>query len=135
MSVVRIAVSTAVLLALVACAGYPDLEVEYLLSAIGASECAFVRDGTRYDADAMEAQLRLESRRGNGSAATAERFIAGLAGAPATGAQPDLVECPGRDAVPLGEWLTRKLDEYRDNDAPLPDVPDATEMTLSSSTH
>jgi len=134
MSVVRIGVSAVALLPLAACVGYPDLEVEYLVTAIGSSECAFIRDGSRYDAQDMASRLRLESRQGKGSAVTAERFIDRLAGTGTAGGQPGLIECPGRDAEPLGEWLTRKLAEFRDSKAQ-PDVPDATEMTLSSSTH
>jgi len=134
MSIVRNAVSTAALLPLVACVGYPDLEVEYLVTAIDSSQCAFIRDGSRYDAQAMASQLRLESRHGNRSAATAERLIDRFAGSGTADGQPGLIECPGRYAESLAEWLTRKLAEYRDSNAQ-PDVPDATEMTLSSSTH
>ena len=59
----------------------PDAEIEYLVSSIGASDCTFIRNGKRHDADDAEAHLRMKYRRGKRYAPTAEKFIERLASA------------------------------------------------------
>ncbi|MGI9225840.1 MAG: DUF5329 domain-containing protein [Woeseiaceae bacterium] len=90
-----------------------DAEIEYLVSTIGASDCTFIRNGKRHDADDAEAHLRMKYRRGKRYAPTAEKFIERLASASSMSKKPYFIECDGQEAVPSGEWLTAQLHEYR----------------------
>ena len=90
-----------------------DAEIEYLVSTIGASECTFIRNGKRHDADDAEAHLRMKYCRGKRYAPTAEKFIERLASASSMSKKPYYIECDGQEAVPSGEWLTAQLYEYR----------------------
>ena len=90
-----------------------DAEIEYLVSTIGASDCTFIRNGKRHDADDAEAHLRMKYRRGKRYAPTAEKFIERLASASSMSKKPYYIECDGQEAVPSGEWLTAQLHEYR----------------------
>jgi hypothetical protein len=94
-----------------------EAEIEYLVSAIGASECTFIRNGKRHTADAAEDHLRMKFRRGKKYASTAEDFIKYLASASSWTKKPYFIECEGQQAVPTGEWLTAHLDEYRNRQA------------------
>ena len=109
------------LLSIVVCAFLPviayaddtEVEIEYLVSTIGASDCTFIRNGKRHDADDAEAHLRLKYRRGKRYAPTAEKFIERLASASSMSKKPYYIECDGQEAVPSGEWLMAQLHEYR----------------------
>ena len=94
-----------------------EAEIEYLVSAVGASECTFIRNGTRHTAEAAEDHLRMKYRRGGRYASTAEDFIRYLASASSWTKRPYYIECADRQAVPTGEWLRSRLDEYRDRRA------------------
>ena len=54
-------------------------EIDYLLSSIGSSDCAFIRNGERYDSRSAEDHLRMKYRRGKRYAPTSEKFIERLA--------------------------------------------------------
>jgi hypothetical protein len=97
----------------IAVANDTEVEIEYLVSAIGASDCAFIRNGKRHDAEAAEEHLRMKYRRGKRYAPTAEKFIERLASASSMSRKPYYIECDGQEAVPSGEWLTAQLHEYR----------------------
>jgi hypothetical protein len=88
-------------------------EIEYLVSAIGASDCTFIRNGKRHSAEDAEDHLRMKYRRGRKYASTSEDFIEYLASASSWTKKPYFIECEGQQAVPTREWLTAYLDEYR----------------------
>ena len=88
-------------------------EIEYLVSAIGASDCTFIRNGKRHDASNAEAHLRMKYKRGKRYAPTAEKFIERLASASSMSKKPYYIECDGQEAVPSGDWLMAHLHEYR----------------------
>lgn len=90
-----------------------EAEIEYLVSTIGTSDCTFIRNGKRHDADDAEQHLRMKYRRGKRYAPTAEKFIERLASASSMSKKPYYIECDGQEAVPSGEWLTAQLHEYR----------------------
>ena len=113
MRVLSISLVASLLLPAIAIANNTEVEIEYLVSAIGASDCAFIRNGKRHDAEAAEEHLRMKYRRGKRYASTAEKFIERLASASSMSKKPYYIECDGRDAVPSGEWLTAQLHEYR----------------------
>jgi hypothetical protein len=90
-----------------------DAEIEYLVSTIGTSDCTFIRNGKRHDANAAEEHLRMKYRRGKRYAPTAEMFIERLASASSMSRKPYYIECDGQEALPSGEWLMAQLHEYR----------------------
>lgn len=88
-------------------------EIEYLLSTLGNSECTFVRNGKRHDAEKAEEHLRMKHRRGKRYVTTAETFIERLASRSSMSKKPYYVECPDDEPVPSGDWLMQRLSEYR----------------------
>jgi len=88
-------------------------EIDHLLGAIGKSECAFVRNGTRHSAEKAEEHLRMKYKRGRRYATSAETFIERLASKSSMTRKLYMMECPGVEAEPAGEWLMRRLEEFR----------------------
>jgi len=96
-----------------AIADVAETEVEYLVSTIGASDCTFIRNGKRHSAEDAEDHLRMKYRRGRRYAPTAEKFIERLASESSMSKKPYYIECEGQEAVPSGEWLMARLNDYR----------------------
>ena len=88
-------------------------EIDYLLTTIGHSDCVFVRNGKEYDAEDAEAHLRMKYKRGKRYAPTTEKFIERLASKSSMSKKPYFIECTGDERVPSGQWLTQRLNEYR----------------------
>ena len=91
----------------------PNPEIDHLLGAIGKSECIFIRNGTQHSAEKAEEHLRMKYKRGRRYATSAEAFIERLASKSSMTRKLYMMECPGVEAEPSGEWLMRHLDEYR----------------------
>ena len=96
-----------------AAADATEVEVEYLVSTIGASDCTFIRNGKRHSAKDAEDHLRMKYRRGKRYAPTAEKFIERLASASSMSKKPYYIECEGQEAVLSGDWLMARLSDYR----------------------
>ena len=94
----------------------PAEEIEYLMTAIGTSGCAFVRNGKRH-ARAAESHIRMKYRRAKRHATTAERFIERLATRSSMSGRPYLMDCPDSEPVPSAAWLHDALAAYRDGQA------------------
>jgi hypothetical protein len=94
-------------------AGNTESEIEYLIASIGDSNCTFVRNGSRHDAEDAEDHLRMKYRRGKRYATSAELFIERLASKSSMSGKLYTMECPDSETVPSGEWLTARLHEYR----------------------
>lgn len=92
-------------------------EIEYLLSAIGSSECTFIRNGKRHTAVKAEAHLRMKYERGRRYATSAETFIERLASKSSMTRKTYMIECPGSETEPTGEWLTKRLQLLRSETA------------------
>jgi len=103
----------ALLLPAVVIAGETEVEIEYLITTVGESGCTFIRNGSRHDAEDAASHMRLKYRRGKRYATTAELFIERLASKSSFSGKSYAIECPGGDAVPSGEWLTARLNEFR----------------------
>ena len=103
----------ALLLPAVVLAGETEVEIDYLITTVGESGCTFIRNGSRHDAEDAASHMRLKFQRGKRYATTAELFIERLASKSSFSGKPYAIECPGSDAVPSGEWLTARLQEYR----------------------
>ncbi len=87
-------------------------EIDYLLRSIGSSDCAFIRNGERYDSRSAEDHLRMKYRRGKRYAPTSEKFIERLASKSYLSKKLYYVECEG-EKMPSGDWLMKRLGEYR----------------------
>jgi len=90
-----------------------DPEIDHLLEAIGSSECVFIRNGTRHDAEKAEEHLRMKYKRGRRYATSAEAFIDRLASKSSMTHKLYMMECPGLEAEPAGDWLMQRLEELR----------------------
>ncbi len=92
-------------------------EIEYLLSTIGSSNCTFIRNGNRHDAQDAEAHLRMKYRRGKRYAPTSEKFIERLASSSSLSNKPYYIECESEseseEKMAFGQWLMQQLNEYR----------------------
>jgi len=94
-----------------------ETEIEYLITTVGESGCTFIRNGSRHDAVDAASHMRLKYQRGKRYATSAELFIERLASKSSFSGKPYAIECPGSDAIPSGEWLTARLQEYREQQA------------------
>ena len=90
-----------------------DPEIDHLLQAIGKSDCVFIRNGSRHDSEKAEEHLRMKYKRGRRYATSAESFIERLASKSSMTRKLYMMECPGAEAEPAGEWLMRHLEEFR----------------------
>jgi len=101
------------LLSLGARAGEAPTEIDYLLNIVGSSDCIFIRNGKRHNAQDAEAHLRMKYRRGKRYAPTSEKFIERLASKSSLSNKPYYIECESEERVAFGQWLMQRLDEYR----------------------
>ena len=113
MKFATISIVLGLLLPAIASADDTEAEIEYLVSAIGASDCTFIRNGKRHSSSDAEEHLRMKYWRGKRYAPTAEKFIERLASASSMSKKPYFIECAGEEAVPSGEWLSAQLSDYR----------------------
>ncbi len=90
------------------------VEIDYLLSTVGSSDCAFIRNGSRHEAEDAEAHLRMKYKRAKRWASTTEKFIERLASKSSFSKKPYFIQCGEQEQVPSGDWLTQRLQEYRD---------------------
>jgi hypothetical protein len=107
----------ALLMPAAAIADDSEIEIEHLITTVGESGCTFIRNGSRHDAEDAASHMRMKYRRGKRYANTAELFIERLASKSSFSGKPYAIECPGSEAVPSGDWLTARLQEYRHQQA------------------
>ena len=88
-------------------------EIDYLMLTVGNSDCIFIRNGKRHDAQKAEAHLRGKYRRGKRHAPTSEKFIENLASKSSMSGKPYLIQCESDHQIAFGLWLTQLLNEYR----------------------
>lgn len=113
MNLLRITLAALLLAPLAVAADRTEAEIEYLLSAVGSSECTFVRNGKRHSAAKAESHLRMKYDRGRRYATNAENFIERLASKSSLTRRVYMIECPGAEPQPTGSWLTQRLEELR----------------------
>jgi hypothetical protein len=109
-----IVIAAAMLISLSAFADDENPEIEYLLSSIGSSECVFVRNGGRHSAEKAEEHLRMKYKRGRRYATSTEAFIERLASKSSITRKLYMMDCPGAEPEPTGEWLMQRLEEFRE---------------------
>lgn len=111
----KILLVAALLLPLNATADIAEDEIDNLLSTMGRSDCVFIRNGKRHNAEDAEDHLRMKLRRGKRYVTTTESFIERLASSSSMSKKPYYIECPGQEMTPSGEWLMRRLAELRES--------------------
>lgn len=111
-----------VLLTSPAFAGDDTQAIEYLLTAVGSSQCTFIRNGKEYSSEEAEAHLRMKYRRGKKWATDAEAFIERIASKSSMSRKPYRIRCGAAEAQLTSEWLAQRLAEFLpDGDAGKPD--------------
>ena len=90
-------------------------EIGHLLSALGASQCEFYRNGSWHDAPAAQAHLmkKYEYLLDKGRITTTERFIADAGSESSMSGERYQVRCPDRPSEPSATWLTNELARLR----------------------
>jgi len=89
-------------------------EIDYLLTTVGSSNCAFIRNGKRYNAADAEKHLRMKYQRGKRYAPTTEDFIEHLASKSSMSKKLYHIDCPGEEVMPSSEWFALRLAAYRE---------------------
>jgi hypothetical protein len=90
-------------------------EIDALISGLGASGCAFERNGRWYEAKAAQTHLRKKYAylRKRDMADTAELFIERAASESSMSGKPYRVRCPGKAAEPSVQWFRQRLQALR----------------------
>jgi Family of unknown function (DUF5329) len=90
-------------------------EIDALIAGLGASGCAFERNGRWYDAKTAQAHLqkKYDYLRKRDMADTAELFIERGASVSSISGKPYRVRCPGRAAEPSAQWFRQQLQALR----------------------
>ena len=88
-------------------------EIDYLLRSVGSSGCTFIRNGDSHDSSEAEDHLRMKYRRGKRYAPTSEKFIERLASKSSLSKKLYYIACEGEERMPCGDWLMKRLGEYR----------------------
>ena len=88
-------------------------EIEYLLTAVGSSNCVFVRNGTRHSAESAESHLRMKYGKTRRYIDNAEEFITKLASESSWTGKPYTLDCPNKEEQVTKDWLFVQLNEYR----------------------
>ena len=113
----RIAVSALVwLLSPVTMADTAETEIQYLLEAIGQSQCMFIRNGKTHAATEAESHLRMKYRNGKIRIDTAEQFIERVASKSSWSGEAYFIDCPDTDRGPSADWLSARLAGHRQPD-------------------
>jgi hypothetical protein len=113
----RLALILAIAAFFLACSAHAEetaAEIDYLLTTVGSSNCAFIRNGKRHSAGDAEKHLRMKYRRGRRYAPTTEAFIENLASKSSMRNKLYHIDCPGEEIIPFGEWLALRLATYRE---------------------
>jgi hypothetical protein len=91
----------------------PEVEIDYLLTAIGSSDCTFIRNNTRHTAADAEDHLRMKYGKTKRYIDSAEEFITKLASESSWTGKAYAIECPDSGLHSSGDWLSARLTTYR----------------------
>jgi hypothetical protein len=115
----RILILSMALLGATAAAANSDAEIQYLLSAVGSSDCMFVRNGTEHPPTEAEAHLRMKYRKGARYVSNADDFINRIASKSSWSGKPYQIVCPGNEPLPSSQWLNDQLSQHRAEISPV----------------
>ena len=82
-----------------------EQDVEYLLSEISASNCTFIRNGSRYSADEAVEHMRLKYEYAKDDIETVDDFIKKIGSRSSFSGRAYKVECPDEEVTETGLWL------------------------------
>ena len=94
-------------------ASTPAEEINSLIDSVGASGCAFVRNGKSHTAQDAADHLRMKYRRGKKYAKDAEQFISRLASKSSMSGRSYFMKCDGEEPQKAADWLLLKLSVMR----------------------
>ncbi len=95
-------------------------EIEFLLTSVGASDCVFVRNGSRHSATEAESHLRLKYGKAHKHIDDANEFIDKVASQSSWTGKTYTINCPGAEPQPSRDWLTARLQAYRSGTSTAP---------------
>jgi hypothetical protein len=88
-------------------------DIEFIINAVGTSECVFIRNGKEHSADDAEKHLRMKYRRGKKWVTSAESFIDRLASKSSFSGKPYLMRCGQQAPQPAAAWMMERLAVFR----------------------
>ena len=91
-----------------------DEEIDYLLTAVGTSDCTFIRNGKRYAAAAAQEHLQMKRKRGKRYYDNADEFIENLASKSSMSGKLYMIQCGDDDEQPSGDWFAAQLAKFRE---------------------
>ena len=100
-----------------------NLEIDYLLDTVAASDCVFIRNGSEHDGESARDHLNLKRRRGKRYFSSADEFIDRLASSSSWSDKPYHIRCGEEEQQLAKEWFTAVLEDYRSQQARLEAVP------------
>lgn len=89
-----------------------DAEIDFLLEAVVASECVFIRNGRAHEAAAAREHLQMKRERGRRHYDSTEEFIERIASRSSWTGEPYRIRC-GDDEQDAGAWFGRRLASFR----------------------
>lgn len=90
-----------------------DEEIDYLLQAVAASGCTFIRNGKEAEAADAVDHLQMKRKRGKRYYSSTEEFIDRIASSSSWSGKPYLIACGDADPAPIRDWYLEALDEFR----------------------
>ena len=98
----------------------PAVEINALLSAVGRSDCSFIRNGQAYSGAEAREHLARKYRylRERQAIASAEAFVEHVGSGSSISGKPYEVQCPGAQREPSAQWLRRVLSGFRQSGRP-----------------
>ncbi|RKZ97983.1 MAG: hypothetical protein DRQ46_03410 [Gammaproteobacteria bacterium] len=90
-----------------------DQEMQHLLQTIGNSDCIFVRNSKEYSPQEARAHIQRKYNYIKSKITTTEQAIKYAATESSWSGKLYQIKCPGKNALPSGQWLTQELINYR----------------------
>lgn len=94
-----------------------DTEIDYILNAVAASNCVFIRNGKEHEPEAAKDHLNLKRRRGKKYFSSADEFIENLASSSSWSGKPYHIRCGEEEQQLAKDWFNAVLAEYRNSTA------------------
>ncbi len=92
-----------------------DVEIDYILNTVAASDCIFIRNGKEHGPESAKNHLNLKRSRGKRYFSSADEFIENLASSSSWSGKPYFMRCGEEEQQPAKEWFIAVLAEYRNS--------------------
>jgi hypothetical protein len=90
-----------------------DTEIDYILNAVAASDCVFIRNGKEHGPESAKDHLNMKRRRGKKYYSNADEFIENLASSSSWSGKPYHIRCGDEEAQLAKDWFDTVLSQYR----------------------